>query len=400
MQDLKPSAKLKRPFPTSFLIVAGGGLVVGIAVGAFFLLRSARSGAVGNFVSGYVQSAKPKVTVDETSTELDKGEKKVPSPINGVLKTEARSGLWLNRRPLAVMLNNHSDALAVQTGVMMADLVYEAVAEGGISRLMAIYHSQFPNALGSVRSARVPFVEWAKEYDAWYAHWGGASIDPNVPSVCAPEADAFQRMRTIYVSSLDAMGGSGSAFYREEGTGLATEHTGFVVPEKLLEVAYQMYPDQAKSFRAIPSWKFKEDAVSSARPASARLKFNFWDTAGYEVQWDFDSATNTYLRSQGGAPMKDAKTGERYAAKVVIVQWEREMEVKDDKHHILYETVGSGPAEIYQDGQVIKATWSRQSLDNRTKYLDAKTKKEIEFNRGLFWIEVLPTGDKVEYSHA
>jgi len=393
--DLTPSAKGKvsRPFSSKrrVSLVFAVFALVGFLGTTLYLVRG-RGGGGKDLISGYVM---PEVTVDEESSELDQGEKGSPSPINGVFKTAAREELWTQRRPLAVMINNHAEARSVQTGVTQADLVYEAVAEGGIPRLMAIYHSQFPNKVGSVRSARVFFVDWAKEYDAWYAHWGGAQIDPNNPAVCAEEADAFMRMRTIFVSSLDAMGGAGEAFFRDT-SGLALEHTGFAVPEKLLEVAYRMYPDQAQEFRTIPSWQFGDGAAAADRGPAAALSFNFWDTAGYEVTWEYDPQANLYLRSQGGEAVKDAESGERYSAKTVIVQWMKETEVPDQKHHILYQTLGSGAAQVYADGQVIEGSWSRPRLGDRTRYYD-DSGQEIEFNRGVFWIEVLPLEAEVTY---
>lgn len=315
----------------------------------------------------------------------------VPSPLNGLLYTEEEAKMWQSRRPMGVMVNNHVDARP-QWGLSQADIIYEAVAEGGISRFLAIYHSQIPSKVGPVRSARKYYVDWVKEYDAWYAHWGGAST--------ANEANVYDYMRKIYVSSIDVPSiGPSEPFDRdpERLKKVAIEHTGFARLPLVYEVAYRMYSDQARQLRAIESWKFKDDALDDKRPNASSVGFNFWDLSDFIVKWEYDPKTNTYTRFQGGKEQVDAVTSEPLRAKNVIVEFMTETPLLDEKSHLLYKTLGRGSAKIFLDGKVIEATWDRADLGRRTKYFDINS-SEIVFNRGQMWIEVLPTGNALTFN--
>jgi len=378
--------------PRKWRVVA----VVFLVVGAVSLLGVYLWGRSGTW-----ESQKPSEflsgLVDTEGSPESGGGKTVAHPITGLWFTPSQAAVWKARRPVAVLINNHADARSVQTGISKADLVYEAVAEGGIPRLLAIFHTRLPQKVGSVRSARVYFVDWAREYDAWLAHWGAAQIDPNDAQVCFPQADAFSRMREIYVPSIDAMTANSGAYFRVPN-GLAYEHTGFANLPKVLEAGYKLYPDQRRELEEVVSWKFKEDAPEEERGKTATLSFDFWEIMpGYDVAWKYDPVSNTYLRSQGGTPIKDAATGQQITAKNVVVLFMSEASLGDLKQHLLYETLGEGSALVYRDGQEIEATWERGSVGQRTRFKDANTGREIEFNRGPTWLEVLPVGNEVVY---
>lgn len=317
----------------------------------------------------------------------------VASPLNGLLYTEEGAKVWQERRPMAVVVNNHFEARP-QTGLSEADLVYEAVAEGGITRFLAIFHSRSPEKVGPVRSARVYFADWAREYDAWLAHWGAAQVDPNNPAVSNPQADAFARMRTVFVPSIDQMAVGASAFWREPKAGLATEHTGYTSVPKLYQTGYRLYPDQEREFREIKPWLFKDDLPEEKRPEKQSLSFNFWDDPNYEVLWEYERGENNYSRSQGGKPHLDAGTGGPLTAKNVVIIFMPETRLFDKKAHLLYGTIGSGKATVFLDGKTIKGRWSRPTVEGRTRFY-GPNEEEIAFNRGLTWLEILPLDQEV-----
>lgn len=316
-----------------------------------------------------------------------------PSPINGIFYSKDKEEYLTKRRPMAVMINNHTEARP-QTNLSKADIIYETVAEGGITRFLAIYHAYTPDKVGPVRSSRVYFVDWAKEYDAWYAFHGRAQIDPNNPEVCDPSADTFTRMQTIYVSEVE----DANSCWREPRENIATEHTLYCSVPKFYDYGYTTYPDQIKTWRGLEEWTFKDDLEKSKRPSSATLEFNFWETPGYEVKWEYNPEENVYLRYQGGELQKDAATDEPLKAKNVVVQFMVETDLNDLKNHILYQTTGEGKAKIFRDGQQVEAVWERPELEDRTQYYEGTSGKKVEFNRGQIWIEVLPVGTSITYS--
>src|SRR3990172_2838324 len=101
--------------------------------------------------------------------------KETVQPISGTFYSEKEAESWQGNRPLAVMIDNHVLARPYHYGLQKADLIYEAVAEGGITRFLAVFHGQNVDKIGPVRSARVYYITWALEFPAYYAHVGGAS---------------------------------------------------------------------------------------------------------------------------------------------------------------------------------------------------------------------------------
>ena len=135
----------------------------------------------------------------DTSTETTKESKFKPlldtsgpktevCPLNNLKYTEEERKAWEERRPLLVMVENHEEARP-QSGLSSADIVYETVAEGGITRFMGIYYCDAQSheiIVGPVRSARTYFLDWASEYgnNPLYAHVGGANCHPESGAGC------------------------------------------------------------------------------------------------------------------------------------------------------------------------------------------------------------------------
>lgn len=309
-----------------------------------------------------------------------------PHPISGIFYTRQQKEVWSNRRPLAVMIDNHGLARPYHIGLQKADLIWEAVAEGGITRLLVIFHSRDVEKIGPVRSARVYYIDWALEFPAYYSHVGGAGT-------LGSPANIFVYIKQKGVLDLDQFRLGTSTYWRGGdivmGGGTILSHISYTSTEKLWQAGERLYPGTNKlpSFKV---WKFKADAPYAERPENQEIPFNFWDAPDYAVRWEYNPSVNSYLRWQGGKKHLDQATQEQLSAKNVIVLYTRQRRAGDGTAHLLYDTVGSGDAVVYQDGREIKATWKRGSLSDRTIFFERGTEKEITFNRGLSWIEVLP----------
>lgn len=277
-----------------------------------------------------------------------------------------------NIHPLAVMIENHPDARP-QSGLSQASLVYEAIAEGGITRFMAVFRDpRQAIKVGPVRSARTYYVDFATELNAFYAHVGG-------------NADALDQIRATGVLDLDQFS-LGSAAYHREPRNVAIEHTMFSSTELLWNYATnQMHWSQTGSFSP---WTFQEDLVKEKRPASQSVSINFSSTS-YLVDWAYDPATNLYNRSMAGAPHKDANTGTQITAKNIVLETvlRQPTVTRSNEQGWIYTTKGSGPAVIYQNGGKIEGTWKKDGT-NRTRYYDAAG-KEIAFVAGTTWVEII-----------
>lgn len=342
------------------------------------------------------------------------GPKDQVCPLNGAKFTQTEKDLWSQRRPLIVMIENHEDARP-QSGLSKADIVYEAVAEGAITRFMAVFYcADAASALkddydiGPVRSARTYFLDWASEYSDYplYNHVGGAgqcndpTVDPRAKALCQIEKYGWKNKETK--SDLDQFALGFKICRREPdriGHPVATEHSMYcstyalwqtALDRKLTNINYKGIAWD-KSFR---SWLPKEDLASSG---SVSPEFEFWkDYKQYAVKWDYDKTTNSYKRSNDGQPHIDFNTKEQITTKNVVIQFTKETGPVDEHKHLLYTTIGTGRALIFQDGLVIDGKWSKQSRTERTLFFDGKG-KEVKFNRGPIWIEILPATGTVNY---
>lgn len=345
-------------------------------------------------------SKKPKVNADGTVVE---GPKTEACPLNGKLYSKERKAVWESRRPMGVMIENHTEARP-QSGLTSADVVYEAVAEGGITRFLSIFYCDDAKYIGPVRSARMYFLKLLQGYGdhPLYAHVGGA----NTPG----PADALGEIADLgwdHYNDLNQFAVPFPYYYRDydRNPGVATEHTMYSSTEKLYEYAAKQRKltnkdaDGTPWDRGFTPWKFK-DGKAVASPDATKISYHFWskfDGDNYAVSWSYDPTTNTYSRSNGGAPHIDHNTGKAIAPTDVVIMYADERPANDgyEGGHMLYGVVGSGKAIIFQNGTVMQGSWSKPKEENMVTFKSGG--KEVEFARGQIWVSVLPTGDEVTY---
>jgi hypothetical protein len=325
-------------------------------------------------------------------------------PLNNKLYTKTEKKIWEKRRPLAVMIENHTESRP-QSGLSFADIVYEAVAEGGITRFMGIFYCGVAAQtvkFAPVRSARTYFVDWVSEYDALYNHVGGAGQcnDPTVNE----RAKALCQIRQYKIKDMDQFGISYPTCFRNPdrtGRTVATEHQMVCISNKLFDLAKErdwtnLNKDGTAWDKNFRSWKFGEDNPLDT-PETADISFGFWE--GYKdfnVRWKYNSADNSYGRFMGGESHIDFETKKQISAKNIVVQFTREIGPVDEHKHLLYKTIGDGKALIFKNGEAISGTWKKAKRTSRTLFFNSKG-KEIKFVPGQIWIEIVPKGNKVEY---
>ena len=318
-------------------------------------------------------------------------------PLNGAKYSKQQEAWWKNHRPLGVMVENHEEARP-QSGLSGADVIYEAVAEGGITRFLAMYYCQDGGIIGPVRSARTYFIDFVSEYGDYplYAHVGGA----NQPGPANAISQISDYGWTSY-NDLNQFSISAPTFLRDEdrlGHPVATEHTMYSSVNKLWEFAAKTrkltnVDEDGKSWDTnFVQYKFTDDISSSQRPTSQSIHLEFWNNADYYVDWKYDPNTNSYKRVNGGKPHSDLNNKKQLDAKNVVILLMRESNANDgyeNNIHLLYQTKGSGKAVVFKDGQRIDATWKKANRTARLLLTDSKG-SEVKFNRGLVWFEILP----------
>jgi len=292
---------------------------------------------------------------------------KVVSPLDGM----PYSADIANRHPLAVMVENHPDARP-QSGLINASIVYEAITEGGITRFMAVYGPTDAPEIGPIRSARLFYMDWVKEYDAFYAHAGG-------------NEDALAKIGPYGIKNLDNNTGY---FTRDsKGRNVASEHTLYSSTAKLYEYAKAQKFDTATS--SFETMKFKADGPADPAGKGTSIEFS---SASYKVDWAFDPLTNLYARTMAGVAHKDRTSGEQIKANNIIIQVvERTFQPTGSygSQNYVFKNIGSGKAYVLRDGKVLSATWKKATLTSRTKYFD-EAGVEIQLNPGKTWYEIIP----------
>lgn len=383
-------------------ILGSQKLKIGLGILGLYLLAAGISYALFSYLKGApgvltTTSEEKRATIDLTAPKTEE------CPLNGQKYTKAERDIWEARRPLGIMIENHQESRP-QSGLSKADVVYEAVAEGGITRFLATFFcgvSAEETQVGPVRSARIYYMDWASEYGTspLYVHVGGANKPGQTDALGSIKKYGWDLYNDINQFSVGF-----PTFWRDYerlGHPVATEHTMYSTTDKLWEVAKERgLTNKDKDGKAwgdnFVSWKF-QDGQASSQPAAGKISFPFWK--GYEdynVTWDYDAVSNRYKRSHAGVAHTDLNNEEQLMASNVVVLFTRERGPLDELMHMLYDTTGSGKALVFQNGEVVEATWSKKTRTDRTKFMDNKS-KEISFVRGPIWIEVLNTGTKVEY---
>lgn len=340
---------------------------------------------------------------NEITTIENEGPKTEPCPLNGQLYTKQQKERWEKRRPLGIMVENHKDARP-QSGLQNADVIYEAVAEGGITRFLVVYYCEDANPVGPVRSARVYFIELLQGYGDYplYAHVGGA----NTPG----PADALGLIKELgwnLYNDLNQFSIPFPYFWRdyERLKGRATEHTVYTSTTKLWKFAKEKrrLTDVDKNGNRwdenFEPWKFKErNEIGDIKT----IEFGFWSNSPsdpYYVKWEFDPNTKLYKRFNGGQPHIDNNTKKQLAFKNIVVIFTKETKVDDGYekgHHLLYELKGEGKALAFFDGDAVEGTWKRNSYNELIRFY-SKSGDEIILSRGKVFVEILPIGNTVKY---
>lgn len=356
-------------------------------------------GTLGNVTSPVPP---PKKTASGSLMFDDTLPKTEACPINGTMYSKQQRQWWEKHEPLGVMIENHQDARP-QSGISYGDIVYEAMAEGGITRFLVIFYCNDAPVVGPVRSARTYFVDFLSEYGSFplYAHVGGANTSGPADALGqidsygwtgANDLNQFSIGFPVYLRDYDRLGRT-----------VATEHTMYSSTTKLWDYAAKnrhitnVDEKGNKWDENYTPYSFKDDEKLDARPVSQTISFEFWDGySDYGVSWKYDKATNLYSRINGGQPHIDLDTKKQLTAKNVVILFMKESRANDgyeNNLHMLYGTKGTGNAKVFMDGKEIDATWSKKS---RTAHLFLKDKRgnDIEFNRGVIWFSVVsPTTD-------
>lgn len=356
----KPENKKPVNNKRKWLIIGGVVLVVIVLSGLAFLL---------------FHSNKPKPThpavIPKTHVVVAPV---IDSRLTGLPVTAAQAAL-----PVTAVMVENSTFARPQSGLSQAGVVFEALAEGGITRFVALFEEGQPSSIGPIRSARPYFIDWMLPFDAAYVHVGGS------PDALAQiQADNVKDLNEFYF---------GSYFTRISSR--QAPHNVYISPSQL-QALEKSQGYTTSNFVGFPR---KADQPSKD-PTATSIDFNI-SGPSYEVHYSYDKTNNSYLRSEGGSPMTDANTGKQLDPKVVIaivVPWSQGALDSSDAYYSVYGDIGSGKAYIFQDGTVTQGIWSKSSTTSQILFGN-QYGLPVALDAGQTWITVVGSSSLVSYSN-
>lgn len=284
------------------------------------------------------------------------------SPLTGEIVADQAA---TTKPATAIMIENSPDARP-QSGLKDAEIVYEAVAEGGITRFLALYQQRQPETVGPVRSLRMYYVDWLTPYEASVAHVGGS-------------AAALQVVRSGGYRDIDQF--FNPAYYRR-ATDRYAPHNVYTSFSKLNEL------NTAKGYTASNPKPFDRADDEKDIPQDATQVSLSISGPTYNSSYAYDPATKLYARSQAGAPHLDREAGQ-IQAKVVVALRVSMQRVFEDGYRESITTIGSGQAVVFQNGHAYGVNWHKDSREAQLRFTDANG-QPFKLARGTTWISAIP----------
>ncbi len=280
-----------------------------------------------------------------------------------------------NGRIIAVMINNHKQARP-HSGLQDAFLNYEIIVEGGITRILSLFRDKTTDRIGSIRSARHYFLDYALENDAVYVHFGWS-----------PQAQ--KDISSFKIDNLNALSNS-SLYWRDKSLKKPTEHTAFTSIERINNLiskkSYRNTSDKDMLLNYSTDEIDLSKNISSIRADKIYIEYSSYTNTSY----NYDKASGLYKRFMSGASHSDYITKEQYTTKNIITYQIKNKSIDSAGRQTL-ENIGSGNGYYITGGYAIPITWEKTDRSSQTiyKYFSGK---EIDVNDGVTWIQIQPVG--------
>lgn len=292
------------------------------------------------------------------------------SPLTGVQVPDD----VLTKRPVtAIMIENSPDARP-QSGLKDAGVVFEAIAEGGITRFIALYQESQPTLIGPVRSVRPYYVEWAYGFDAAVAHIGGSRR-------------ALDMIRSgDYGVDMDQFFNAGSYWRATDRDAPHNVYTNF---EKMNAL-------EASKGKTSSNFTFapRVDEKKAATPTATTVHMEV-SSGNYLIDYAYDPGTNSYIRKQGGQNHVDREGGQIQPKVAIAIRVNMTTEMEDGYREQIA-TTGSGQAYVFQNGTVTEATWHKPDAKSPLTFTDGAG-APVKLIRGQTWISAVPNGRNISW---
>jgi hypothetical protein len=326
------------------------------------------------FVGGSSAETRPPVQHKVASVEKPKKPEFVPSNLTGLPVKPS-----INKLPVTAVMIENSLPARPQSGLNKAGVVFEAVAEAGITRFLALFQSGVNTKLGPVRSARPYFIKWELGFDAPYSHVGGS-----------PEA--LRDIKSWRVKNIDQFYNAGyyhRIYQREAPHNMYTSLAKLNKLEKAKGFTTSKFDGFARLKKAAPDKK-----VTAGKIHINPSRYN------YDDYYVYNKSKNVYKRYEGGKPhyeLAGAGTGKkRQITPKVVIAIVMRYSLERDHYHSRYNVIGSGKAYVFQNGGVTVGHWQKTSSRSQITFTGASG-QPIKLDPGQTWITAIKSASGVSY---
>lgn len=282
----------------------------------------------------------------------------------------------LTMRPVIATINNHPQARP-QSGLSSADVVYEMLAEGYVTRFLALFQSEIPDNIGPIRSARSYFIEIADGLDAFYIAHG-----------YSPEAK--QMLERGVVDNINGMHYDGTIFKRSRDR--VAPHNSYIAGSNIEAAAGKVNASLLYQKKVSYTYYEEENVTSGTKADWIHVKYS--SNENFNSKYTYDTESKTYSRSSGGNITVDYLTNEPIELSNVLV-FEMEHWIIDNEGRREIDIFSGGRAYLFQEGYMREVRW-----DNKDGVLTAieADGSEVKLVPGKTWINFVPTNPGIATS--
>ena len=280
-----------------------------------------------------------------------------------------------NVRNVAVMINNHPKARPYHSGLSDAHIIYEILVEGGITRYLAVFNDKDTARIGSVRSSRHYFLDYALENDAVYVHWGWS-----------PQAQSD--IRKLGVKNINGLTYEGVYFTRDKSLNVPLEHTGITDMEKINKAIKKLKYDSKTEKEPLLTYNVKDEDLSTREDAIVANKVSIPYSNLTKTSYVYDPETKSYNRFVNDKEHTDYVTKEQLSFKNIIT-YKVSNSVIDSYGRLDIKNVGSGEGYYITNGYAIPIKWEKSSRKSQTRYYYTDG-TELKVSDGNTFIQIQP----------
>ncbi len=284
-------------------------------------------------------------------------------------------------RPYAVMINNLGTARPLQSGLQDAYIIYEIIVEGGLTRYMALFMDANVERIGSVRSARHYYLDYALENDAFYVHHGQS-----------PQAQSDFSALGVDRIVVDAS----KTGWRDKTLNVASEHTLFTSTEKLANGLSSKRTERNKDL--LLNYSVEEIDLSKISGATPANKVSIDYSGSMNSSYEYDSVNKVYNRFINRKEHTDYVTKKQYTFKNIITYQVTNTSIAGDSSGRQdLKNVGEGKGYYISNGYALPITWSKSSRSAQTVY-KLENGDSLKVNDGNTFIQIQPTNKNITLS--